>query len=609
MIPKLREHVGLLVTSILFLAIVPLPKAICNAAYYATNDSSESTTLIRLEDDPWQFNFNLESWQRIEIIQKYPLLTSVEPDWQKLVYDDNPYVRAALALAIGRARQPELISILSPLLFDEFLLTRKCALCALIHMKSPLIKEPLLHVISSWEDLIEKTESPPGFNDIYTLEPFFNEIGLPKKLLNISLMERQVWLQNFDAASWNITFKESGPTLPYSTWDNRTQLTFSLEKSHWNAGDKIKLFTLAQRPQGGKTVKGEIFEGRGRWYEVSPNGQIRNICDFDDRQIRFYIKSGIVVLEPGENIQFEIQLKTPPMPGVYLLYTLDGHGPGEYFLTRVQRSETFEKSISGLLQNLNKSKIDLIGQHRVKAAVPQLIEIFIENGTKSNNPVNWWIANAFARIQDPRAIPVLLEYTHLRDWDVMGDTSRALREFGPLAYPYYEQRILSWKDTVTQYMAAIDSISHREEYPFQSPQTRDMLSLEMSLRLLGSNGSEDVDQARLDLVNHLASEPIIRKYKENDFPFLTVFRETVLALASNYPDQAVEAIWSVNNKSQIYGEVLSGLRQRKPDTARWIYAALWQRLQDQPETNPEFKTYLRKIITDFAPSLFTENTP
>ena len=227
MIPKLREHVGLLVTAILFLAIVPLPTAICNAADYATNESPESPTLIRQENDPWQPDFKLESWQYIEILQKYPVLTSVEPDWQKLVYDDNPYVRAAVALAIGRARQPDLIPILSPLLLDEFLLTRKCALWALIRMKSPLIKEPLLQVISSWEDLIEKTESPPGFNDIYTL---FNKIGLPTKLLNISLIERQAWLQNFDAVAWNITFKKRNPILQYSSLYKRTHINFSLEK-------------------------------------------------------------------------------------------------------------------------------------------------------------------------------------------------------------------------------------------------------------------------------------------------------------------------------------------------------------------------------------------
>jgi len=608
-----------------------LPTMSCIVTFGAGDESTNGTTFTEQKDDEWRFGYRSESWKLIEAIQSYPLCSSKEPDWLKCSQDDDPYVRAAVALAISRKRDVKLIPVLDPLLFDEFPLTRKCALWALFQMEDPIIKDPLLNVIASWDklgsDLFIVHDNILSFS--------FGKLRFPKRLLATSLLDRIARLEKFDVSTLHITPKKPDPRL-YTMGDGRTQITASLEKSCWDAGDQPEIHLLAHRPDFRKDIKGKIvdtptrlyvvnpngqirtilkalkgrmIEGRGRWYAVTANGQTRTIVAFDDRRIRFDVKSDIVTWEPGVNTQIETKLKTPPIPGVYLLNINDGHGHLQYFLARTQRSESFEKTIADLLENIkNPGTIKLLGQHRVKAAVPRLIEIFRENGTKSDNPINFKIAEAFAQILDPRAIPVLLEYPHLRDWDVGGDTSRALREFGHLAYSYYEQRILAWENTLTRYIAAAKDKPYRDEPSLESPECREMFALEMSLRLLGPNGSQEADQARLNLVNRLTRELEDQKYKD-DLPILVVFRAAILAIAPIHPQHTVEVIWNLRSSNRICSELISELRMRNPEVAKPICLVLWERLKNEPQEYPEFKRILQKTLSRIAPELLTEGDP
>lgn len=630
MILTLHRQIGLLLPVVLLTVIVLLPTMSCIATFGAGDESTNGITFTEQKDDEWCFGYRSESWKLIEAIQSYPLCSSKEPNWSKCSQDDAPYVRAAVALAIARKRDVKLIPVLDPLLFDEFPLTRKCALWALLRMEDPAIKGPLLDVIGSWDnlggDLFVVHDNILSFS--------FEKLRFPKRLLATSLLDRIARLEKFDVSTLQITPKKPDPRL-YALMDGRTQITACLEKSCWDAGDQPKIHLLAHRPDIRKDIKGKIIdtptrlyvvnpngqirtilkalkgrmiEGRGRWYAVTANGQTRTIVAFDDRRIRFDVKSDIVTWEPGVNTQIETKLKTPPIPGVYLLNIHNGHTHREYFLARVQRSESFEKTIPDLLENIkNPGTIKLLGQHRVKAAVPRLIEIFRENGTKSDNPVNFKIAGAFARIHDPRAIPVLLEYPHLRNWDIIGDTSRTLREFGPLAYSYYEQRILVWENTLTRYIAATKAKPYRDEPSLKSPECRQMFALEMSLRLLGPNGSEQVDEARLSLVRKLTGECENQKYQD-ELLILVVFRAAVLAIAPIHPQHTVEVIWNLRS-SRICSELISKLRMRNPELAKPICSVLWERLKNEPQEYPEFKRLLQKTLSRIAPELLTEGAP
>lgn len=631
MILTLRQQIGILSPVVLLTVIVLLPTMSCIATFGACDESINGTTFTEQKDDEWRFGYRSESWKLIEAIQSYPLCPSKEPNWSKYSQDDDPYVRAAVALAIARKRDVKLITVLDPLLFDEFPLTRKCAMWALLRMDDPAIKDPLLDVIGSWDnlggDLFVETDNILSF--------LFERLGLPTRLLATSLLDRLAHLEKLDVSTLHFTPKKPDPRL-YTMGDGRTQITACLEKSCWDAGDQPKIHMLALRPDVRKDIKGKIIDtptrwvvvkpngkirtfikalkgrmidGRGRWYAVTTNGKIRNITDFDDRRIRFDVKSDIVTWEPGVNTQIETKLKTPTIPGVYLLNIRNGYTHLEYFLARVQRSESFEKTIPDLLENMkNPGTIKLLGQQRVKAAIPKLIEIFRENGTKSDNPINFRIADAFAQILDPRAIPVLLEYPHLRDWDVGGDTSRALREFGHLAYPHYEQQILAWENTLTRYLAATKAKTYRDEPSRKSPESREMFALEMSLRLLGPNGSKEVDQARLNLVNRLTRELENQKYKD-DLPVLVVFRAAVLATVPIHPQHTVEVIWNLRSSSGICSELISELRMRNPEVAKPICSVLWENLKNEPQEYPEFKRLLQKTLSQIAPELLTEGAP
>jgi len=583
-------------------AVIPLFITKCKAGDKISHKTSESIISIQ-QQDVWRFGYRSENWERIEAIQRYPLFSSKQPDWEILSQDEDPYVRAAVALAIARKRDAKLIHVIDRLLYDDFPFTCKCALWALQRMKSPLVKDPLLGVISSWE----KLDKDFIVHDDSVLK-LLKYAGLPIHLLDMSLPERQAWLKNFDVSTWNPGTKKPDRG-PYWGGDGRTEITISFEKSYWNADDRMKMRLQAHRPKGGQAVKARI-RGRGNWFAINGIGEISGSSE---HAMRLNIESHLINLQPNESAEIEENLTTEKSlsPGIYLFIFWDHQSPRYCcFLARVQRSEAFEKRIPQLLQNIENSKIiELIGQQRVKAAVPKLIEIFRENGTKSDNPINFTIAQAFARIRDPRAIPVLLEYTHLRNWDVVGDTSIALREFGSLGFPYYERQILSWENTLTRYIATIPTKSYRDEPTLKSVEIRQMFALEMSLRLLGPNGSEQVDQARLNLVRKLTAKLQNHKYKD-DLPIFVAFRAAISAIALNHPQQTIEAIWSVRDRRELSTELLSQLRWAKPEIAKPICTQLWQRLQEKPDKNPEFQTYLqKKVIPKIAPDLLSEDVP
>lgn len=144
MIATLRRQIGPLSPVVPLTVIILLPTMSCIAAFGTGDESTNGTTFAEQKDDEWRFGYRSESWKLIEAIQSYPLCSSKEPNWLKCSQDDDPYVRAAVALAIARKRDVKLIPVLDPLLFDEFPLTRKCALWALLRMGDPAIKDPWL---------------------------------------------------------------------------------------------------------------------------------------------------------------------------------------------------------------------------------------------------------------------------------------------------------------------------------------------------------------------------------------------------------------------------------------------------------------------------------
>ncbi|MHC4193454.1 MAG: HEAT repeat domain-containing protein [Planctomycetota bacterium] len=573
-----------------------------NAWDGAGHKHSGATISRKQRDDPWRHGYRPQVWRLVEAIQRYPLFSHDEPDWESLSRHEDAHVRAAAMLGIARAQDAKLTPLVVPLLHDRSRLVSKFALWALSKQEDPRIKGPVLEALRSWEDL-EMRFIEQNFFGSHILKCE----GLPLHLLGLSLRQRQDWLDNFDASRWDLTFKQHdlGPE-----WgaDGRTEAIICFDKSVWNAGDQVKMRLRGHRPKSEKAVRTRI-RGYGDWFAINALGEVADVGEYAQRR---NVESDLFWLEPNECEQIEENLtaKRPLWPGIYLFRFRTYQANDCSYLARVQRSEAFEKTIPELLENLESVKsIEIAGQQRVKAAVPKLIELFRENGAKPDNRINFRIADALARICDPRAVPILLEYPFLQGSCLVGDTSGALKEFGTLAYPYYEQRILAWERTISGYFCAVaNKPDGWEPEGHGAEELREIFGLEISLRLLGRSGSEEVNDSRLHMVLELARRLADKPYRK--YAVVTVvLRAAVCAIAENHPEEAIEAIWVTRNTPETCCELLGGVREMSPAIAKPICVALWHSLQEEPQETTRVKSYLRKILSRLAPEALDEQIP
>jgi hypothetical protein len=563
-------------------ALLPIP---CKATEHNTNDL-------------WRSGYRSDSWRVIEDIQRYPMFTDESPDWEMLVDHNDPYVRVATIFAIARANDPNLIPLLTPLLLKGTQLDRNCGVFSLWSLQNSDIRTPILEIIGNWEDL----RSANRLLRPLTMYDLFARLKLPTLLLDLSLSERKAWLETFDVSAWNPVLRRVDLGRE-SSYDHRSEVYMSLEKSHWDDGNTVKYKIGVCRPKG-KMILDILVEARGEWSEISSTGKIRRA---HPRQIS--INRIIKELKPKELRKIEglITHKKSLSPGVYMLRLLGSMRYG-YFIVRVQRSEEIENKIPELLEGIGQNKnIEILGEQRIQAAIPGLIKAFRENGLNKNNFVNGKIAMAFARIQDARAIPVMLEYPSIRGGDLISDTSGALGEFGAAAYPYYEKRILGWKKYIDRYVSSVDSKFKLLEPVFGATRNheRKLLSLMISLRLLGSNGSEKIQKARLELMLQLSQQIDDNTYQKYSL-IVAVLANAVVANASVHTDQTIEAIWATRNSPRVCIKLLAELRREEKRVVKPIYAKLWQRLQKESQRNQKVESYLREALTRIAPKLLNE---
>jgi len=509
-------------------------------------------------EDVWSSGLSLEPWERIESLQKYPLLASEPtPDWEGLCNDRDPWVRTAAALAIGRTGDPELISPLVPLLEDKWPVTRRCALQALLQMDSPLVKEPLLEVIGSWEDL---DTNLPGLHNLELLQ----RIGLPSELRAMELSERRAWLEKFEAAEWKPGFSDSlGPVRNVAAL---TRVIFCPEKSQWDAGEAVLMRVQVSRLGGRETLKVRITEGPGSWHAINRNGEIFDNYGYSaslyfPRDLEGADPDVRLVVGPGRSAVADLRLSSkrkPQLPGIYLFHAFDAPVP---VIVRVRRNAQFEKRIPELMSGPTPS-LKVLAEQRVQEAAPPFIELYRKFALRDNSFGSRPLAEALGRLGDRAAIPVLLDFPRTRsvsDIDVHhGDTSKALREFGELAHPYYGERIVSWKDELDK---------------------GNGYALAMCLKLLGPRGSEQVDRKRLEILDELSRKET--DYQRGDDE-LGVLRACVLVVAEKHPQKAIEAIWATKRRPNTCGALLNAVAGLDSAIRDPIVEALWQRFKEAP---------------------------
>jgi len=217
--------------------------------------------------DPWASGYTLDGWDRIAALQRYPVLDEQPPDWQAVSRDADPLVRTAAAMAIARAPDAALIPVLRPMLTDEHSLVRRWALHALLEIRSPLIREPLLEVIANWEDFAAADER--RFE--------FDRVCLPYDMASRPLQDRRQWVKTF-APAW--TLNTADPVRDRGTW---LKMAVCTKESEIDAGEPIDL-RFRVKTEGPVKRPSLLLGGMfAYWRAIEANGQPTTTKQYDLR--------------------------------------------------------------------------------------------------------------------------------------------------------------------------------------------------------------------------------------------------------------------------------------------------------------------------------------
>lgn len=495
-------------------------------------------------------------------------------------------------------------SLLSDLVEDDSTLVRQCALWAVTQVKDPCIKDPLIKVLSSWEQLLDwRDESRLPVSRSLLFE-FFDEVTLPTHVLSMTLSERRAWLRSVGISEWTPTFYDPTARAPW-VGDRWTVISVCLERSHWDADDRVTVRLGAQwnHPERSRSVN---IDGHAVWHAVNAMGEV---MEGGGRGRGAHVAARTKPLEPNQSTWVDdvLMMREPPDPGVYLFVFRGQTRPHYCCLVRVQRSDEYERRVSELLEDVGRAEaVKSLGRHRVRAAVPQLVAQFRDNVEQQDVGMSMLVAEALGRIGDPRAAPALLEYPYVSNRGHIGDTAQAIREIGPSTYPHCERRILKWRATLADYVEAKRKNRWEQDEDMRAPAVRNMLGLEMAMRTLGPRGSDEAVAAQLDLIVTLTAQ-FSQGLHERALSPIVVFRRAVVALAGQKPDVVVEAIWATRNRYDVSRELLKELRASDPAIARPICIQLWKQLQGDPNVSPDFRDSLERAVRRAAPKVLSES--
>jgi hypothetical protein len=182
---------------------------------------------------------------------------------------------------------------------------------------------------------------------------------------------------------------------------------------------------------------------------------------------------------------------------------------------------------------------------------------------------------------------VLLDFPDVGESDVVGDTSRELAAFGELAYPCYEERILAWKRLL---------------------QNGKVHTLEMCLRLLGADGSDEIDRTRLALVEEILNRRTDYSHGKHSDE-LAVLQAGVVAVSRRHPDKAIEFIWATRDRPNTCVALIDRLHGSHEQTleAAPIFAALWRQFQEQAEPETRIRWDLMRVLQWTVPDVVLDD--
>jgi len=554
----------------------------------AASPAPASQTVPPAATDPWSSGMSLPEWQKITAIQRYPAF-GPEPEWKPLSGDASELVRTAAVLAIGRTGEARLLPYSVAALEDASELVRHNALWAVLQVESDDIKAPVLKVLGSWE--ARPGSGVGALEEGYTL--LLGRAGLPYDVGNWSLEKRRQWLKTFDAEKWRVAFLDWNDSL--SRGDGVSRCGISLEESEFDAGAVVRGRLVVERRGGSarQALPGWGFhDGPGRLLDYrgprAERSESRWSVEFPGHEAGGPSAPGAQVapeFDPNKKAERDVLIRTDgegDAAGVYLINPFGVAGP---LLVRIRRSAEFEARIPELLKNVeDPATIRKLGRQRVRAAVPAMMEVFRKHGQpqprpeggpprRPDNPINFDVAEALARIGDPRAVPVLLDYPSLRDDDMLGSTAPFLRAFGGRAYGEYEARIVRWSEE-------LDAGRYR--------------SLCTSLELLGAEGSEAALRTAAEIRRKAVAGELPEGMRKTGAE-VQLFVATLPAALAGPPRETAELIWSLRDRDDFLPQVTVRLHEMKSEVRLEIVKDLVRRAKAAPGDGGEMMTRVLRI--------------
>jgi len=308
--------------------------------------------------DRWAPGVADAPWAVVTSLQAWPTFDQAVPDWETVVADRDPIVRAAAAAALGRGRPAGAVRWLQELLQDESELVRPVALWALLQERDESAKAPLQRALASWASFDEWQSDPP----IAPWGSLFRRAGLPAELARLRRDERVEWLSRFDGAAWVLAPlpADSGPkTVPVAR--------LSAERSEWDADQEVRLrLELAEPGRLDLDVVG--------WWDLSVDPPQSRVAGTGPYLRTSEGKYALDVGVPGA--RQELRLGGPGvLPGTYMLARV---GLGNPLFFRVRRSREAEAEAPALVAAAPRDPgaVERLGELRVRAAEPSILRLW-----------------------------------------------------------------------------------------------------------------------------------------------------------------------------------------------------------------------------------------
>lgn len=543
--------------------------------------------------DPWRANHSHSAWEQIDQLQRIPLYTTQpERRWPHYTQHRNPFVRGAAALTLGRLGEAKHLPRIKRLLKDDAPLVRQCALWALIQVRDPAIKAPLIRVLREWEaiprwvDLSEQITIP---REVIVRRHSFDEPTAPAT--------RRRWLSEIELDAWQPTKRRPPRAVNPDRWQIERRI--SLGRSQWDAGEAVAMRLHLRRPDevACKDRYAPIATERGHWQYVGREGLIDDPRPAPDELVFNQHVTGRIprpeadrgtpksesrhVVPAGKELTLDLKLaskRDPALPGVYLFNNF-GIAP---MLVRVRRSGAIENQVPALIERIpNADTIKKLGRHRVRAAVPKLIEVFPKH---TDDALGFDIVEALQQIADPRAAPVLLKHSRIVDWDWIGSTRKALEAIGPAADPLYRKRILNWREIL------------------EAGRDDPVRQLRLSIGLLGTRGGKAVRKARRAMLRWLTERNWKPDAFNDEFNHVGLASTLIATQARTSPKLAAEALWQMRAYPYWNGLVTNAVGNDHANAAS-VYRRLWRRTVEAPNEYAKQREALIEEILRVRPSL------